>query len=88
MKEKQASTEDDFHFDPVSGKESWLSHTLPAGGWVGSVPFGAAANENCKCCCDMEILKNSRYFRPRRAVGFDREGGAIESNCPSGSKLS
>ena len=35
---------------------------------------------------DMKILKNSTCFRPRRAVGFDRAGGAIESNCPSGSK--
>ena len=37
---------------------------------------------------DMKILKNSRCFRPRRAVGFDRSSGAIESNCPSGSKTS
>ena len=37
---------------------------------------------------DMKILKNSRCFRPRRAVGFDRAGGAIESNCPSGLKTS
>ena len=36
----------------------------------------------------MKIVKNSRWFRPRRAVGFDRAGGAIESNCPSGSKSS
>ena len=28
----------------------------------------------------MKILKNSRWFRPRRAVGFDRASGAIESN--------
>ena len=27
-------------------------------------------------------------FLPRRAVGFDRARGAIESNCPSGSKSS
>ena len=36
----------------------------------------------------MKILKNSRWFRPRRAVEFDRAGGAIEFNCPSGSKSS
>ena len=36
----------------------------------------------------MKILKNSRWFRRRRAVGFDRAGGAIESNCPSTSKSS
>ena len=35
---------------------------------------------------DIKILKNLTCFRPRRAVGFDRAGGAIESNCPSGSK--
>ena len=35
---------------------------------------------------DLKILKNSTCFRPQRAVGFDRAGGAIESNCPSGSK--
>ena len=39
-------------------------------------------------CKVMKILKNSRWFRPRRAVGFDRAGGAIESNCPSTSKSS
>ena len=37
---------------------------------------------------DVKILKNSRCFWPRRAVGFDRAGGAIESYCPSGSKTS
>ena len=36
----------------------------------------------------LKILKNSRWFRSRRAVGFDRASGAIESNCPSGSKSS
>ena len=36
----------------------------------------------------MKILKNSRWFRPRRAVWFDRASGAIESNCPSGSTSS
>ena len=36
----------------------------------------------------MKILKNSRRFRRRRAVGFDHAGGAIESNCPSTSKSS
>ena len=35
---------------------------------------------------DIKILKNSTCFRPRRAVGFDRASGAIEFNCPSGSK--
>ena len=35
-----------------------------------------------------KFWKNSRRFRPRRAVGFDHAGGAIESNCPSGSKSS
>ena len=36
----------------------------------------------------MKIVKNSRWFRRRRAVGFDRASGAIESNCPSASKSS
>ena len=36
----------------------------------------------------MKVLKNSRWFRPRRAVGVDGASGAIESNCPSGSKSS
>ena len=36
----------------------------------------------------MKILKNLRWFRPRRAVEFDRASGAIEFNCPSGSKSS
>ena len=36
----------------------------------------------------MKILKKLRWFRPRRAIGFDHASGAIESNCPSGSKSS
>ena len=36
----------------------------------------------------MKILKISRWFRPRRAVGFDRASGAIESYCPPWSKSS
>ena len=37
---------------------------------------------------NMRISKNSRCFRHRRAIGFDRASGAIEFNCPSGSKTS
>ena len=36
----------------------------------------------------MKILKNSTWFRRRRAVGFNCASGAIESNCPSTSKSS
>ena len=40
----------------------------------------------------MQLLQTSRWFRRRRAVGFNRttEGAicAVESNCPSSSKLS
>ena len=39
----------------------------------------------------MQLLQTSRWFRRRRAVGFDRPdraSGAIESNCPSSSKSS
>ena len=36
----------------------------------------------------MKISENSRWFRRRRAVGFDCAFGAIKSNCPSSSKSS
>ena len=36
----------------------------------------------------MQLLQTSRWFRRRRAVGFDRAFGAVESNCPSSSKSS
>ena len=36
----------------------------------------------------IKILKNLRWFRPRRAVGFDCASGAIESNCTSTLKSS
>ena len=39
----------------------------------------------------MQLLQTSRWFRRRRAVGFDRADrafGAVESNCPSSSKSS
>ena len=36
----------------------------------------------------MQLLQTSRWFRRRRAVGFDRAEGAVESNCSSSSKLS
>ena len=39
----------------------------------------------------MQLLQTSRWFRRRRAVGFDRAEcafGAVQSNCPSSSKSS
>ena len=42
----------------------------------------------CHLCLVIQLCKTSRWFRRRRAVGFDRAFGAIESNCPSASKSS
>ena len=38
--------------------------------------------------CSWKFWKIPDKFDPRRAVGFDRVRGAIESNCPSGSQIS
>ena len=54
-------------------------YLVPSRVWTPSVTFV------------MQLLQISRWFRRRRAVGFnraDRAFGAIESNCPSSSKSS
>ena len=51
-------------------------YSVPSRLWTPSSPLS------------LQLLQTSRWFRRRRAVGFDRTGGAIKSNCPSSSKSS